>query len=95
MTTKKTPKNLGTFRALHDDNVVIPNKIKAALATMAQAGHEEWEYEGDFIKLAKLSTTQLGAHREQFLGYIVETSGKNAKRVWFATEKAAKSARGE
>lgn len=91
---KKSAKTLADFRAAHDKNVIIPNKINAALAAMAAEGSESWEYEVDFLRRASVSTTDLAAFRQQFERHIVETTGKSVKRVWFATEKAAKAARG-
>ncbi len=91
---KKAVKTLADFRAAHDKNVIIPNKIRAALAAMAIEGPESWEYEVDFLRRAGVSTTDLGAFRDQFEEYIVEAKAKTVKRVWFATEKAAKAARG-
>lgn len=88
------PKTLSDFKAVHDLNVVVPAKITAALTAMEKEHPESWEYEGDFIRRSGISTTQMGQFRSQFEKYIVETSGRNPKRVWFATEKAAKAARG-
>lgn len=96
MATKS--KTLADFRAAHDPNVIVPNKIRAALEGLMRIGPEHWEYEGDFLKLAGLSTTQLSAYREQFTAHIVETPHTNnraPRRVWFASPKAAKLARGE
>lgn len=94
MTPSKKVKTLADFRAVHDPNVVVPAKIKATLAAMEKADKTAWEYEGDFLKLSGISTTQLGQFRSQFEGYIVETTGKSSKRVWFATVAAANAARG-
>lgn len=89
-----TPKNdLNTFRQSHDRNVIVPRKIKAALAELAKAGAENWVYEKDLLQLAGISTTDLGTFRDQFAAHIVETSGRNSKRVWFASTKAADAAR--
>lgn len=93
MATKS--KTLADFKAIHDPNVVVPSKIRKALEAMTKNGPENWEYEGEFIRLAGISTTQMGAFRDQFVEHIVETSGKQAKRVWFGSTKAAAKARGE
>ena len=92
---KKAPKTLADFRSAHDRNVIVPAKIKAALAKMAEEGAENWEYEKELIALAGISVTDLGQFRDQFEAHIVSTTGKNPKKVWFATVKAAKAARGE
>lgn len=98
MTKKSTPKTLADFRAAHDPDVIVPNKIRAALAAMEKDGPEQWAYELDFIRLAGLGQAQIAAYRDRFLQHIVDTSavnGRSPKRVWFATAKAAKAARGE
>lgn len=87
-------KNLDAFRATHDRNVTVPNKIRAGLDSLAKAeGAEGWEYEADFVKRASLSQTDLGQFRAQFEDHIVETKGKSAKRVWFADVSTASKAR--
>jgi hypothetical protein len=86
------------FRSAHDTNVIVPNKIKMAFEAMLKEGPEQWDYEGDFVKRADISNTQLGAFREQFLDHIVEaagmSSGRAGRRVWFADAKIAKKIRG-
>lgn len=91
---KPKVKTLADFRAAHDKNVIVPAKIQAALDEMAKESPEQWEYERELLSRAGLSVTDLALFREQFAGHVVETSGKNAKRVWFATKKAASAARG-
>lgn len=88
-------KSIADFRNLHDQNVIVPNKIRAALAAMLKEGPEQWDYEGDFIKRAGISTTQLGQFREQFLDHVIEAGGaRAARRVWIADPKVAKKLRG-
>jgi hypothetical protein len=90
-------KTLADFRAQHDPDVVVPNKIKAALASLAKEGAEAWDYEMDFMKRAGISTTQVGAFREQFSDHVVEArtvGGKSPRKVWFADPKVAAKARG-
>lgn len=88
----KPVNTLDSFRALHDESVVVPNKIRAALATVMKESAEGWRYEGDLLKLAGISTTQLAGYREEFKNHIVEIGGRNAKRVWFADPKVATKA---
>lgn len=99
MSTKKTAaRTLADFRAAHDPDVMVPARIRAALLELEKVGAEEWRYEAEFLPLARVSTTQLAQYRDQFAAHIVETagvSGRSPKRIWFATTKAAKSARGE
>lgn len=106
--TKAQPvtRNLSTFRSNHDRNVIVPNKIKAALADMAaKEGPESYAYESadpeggvPFVRRAGISQTDLSLFRELFADHIVDLpndSRSRGKRVWFATVKAAKLARGE
>jgi hypothetical protein len=94
-------KTLADFRSKFDRDIVVPGKIKAALATLGKEGPEAWEYEGDFIKRAGVSQTDIGKYREQFAKHIVvakevgrSTSG-NGRRVWFWSAGVAAKARGE
>lgn len=98
---KPASRNVETFRAAHDRNVVIPNKIRAALAQMEKDhGPEHYEYESDFIKLAGVGGSDLNSHRDTFTAHVVEAkpiglgNARAARRAWFATAKAAKAARG-
>jgi hypothetical protein len=97
MTKTLKSRTIADFRALHDTNVIVPNKIREALAAMLKEGTEQWEYEGDFVKRAGISNTQLGAFRERFLEHIIEASstqgGRASRRVWFADAKTAKKLR--
>lgn len=91
MTAPKS--DLSSFRAVHDPNVTVPAKINSAFEQLRKAeGKEAWRYEGDFMKLARISQTDLGRFRAQFAGHIVETKGRNAKRVWFVDKTVAASA---
>ncbi len=78
-------KTIADFRAAHDKNVIVPTKIKAALDSMAKEHPESWLYEQELLKRAGLCTTDLAMFRDQFQDYIVETSGRVSKRVWFAS----------
>jgi hypothetical protein len=90
----KPKKDLSAFRSVHDRNVTVPAKIKAALADLkAKEGAEGWEYEGEFMKRSGISQTDVGQFRGQFAAHVVETKGKSAKRAWFADVKTAEAAR--
>jgi hypothetical protein len=86
---KKPGKSLTDFRAAHDKSYIVPNKIRAALKQLGDG----WEYEMDFMRIAGLSVTDLAAYREPFEKFTVLIGGRNAKRVWFGSEKAAADAR--
>ncbi len=93
--TKKV-KTAADFRAAHDPDVIVPNKIRSALAEMLREGKENWEYEGDFVRRAKIGMAQLTTFREQFAAHIVDApaeSSQRARRVWFADAKIAKKIR--
>lgn len=90
-------KTIADFKAAHDPNVIIPGRIKSALATIEKDGLENWVYEADFLKLSGLSTTQLAMFREQFDAHIVTapaSHGKSVKRVYFGNAKVAAKIRG-
>jgi hypothetical protein len=90
-------KTLADFKAAHDPNVIVPNKIKMALAAIEKDGSENWLYEVDFLKLSGLSTTQLAMFRDQFAAHVVEapgSHGKSTKRVYFGSAKVAAKLRG-
>lgn len=93
MATKLTGKTLADLRAVHDKSVVIPNRIRAAITKMALDGPENWLYEVDFMKLANVGVIDMRDFREAFKDFWAEmpaTNGKStARRVWFATKKAA------
>jgi hypothetical protein len=94
MTAPKVKKTLADLHAAHDKNVMVPNRIKATLETLAASG-DDWIYETDFIASAKppLSTTDISRFRDQFKDFWAETPPTNGKsssrRVWFASKKLA------
>lgn len=99
--TKTAGRTLADWGAKHDKDIVIPNKIKAALAAMAKEGPEHFLYEQEFLQLAKISTTDLGKYRGQFADHIVVVTHENGKaysspkNVWFHDVRLAKQLRGE
>jgi hypothetical protein len=90
LNTKVKGKTLADFRAKHDKSVIVPAKLNAALAAMVkEGGGDNWDYEGDFLKRAGVANQDASPFRDQFKAHIVETGGRNAKRVWVATAKGA------
>jgi hypothetical protein len=91
-------KTLADFKAAHDPNVIVPSKIRTALASIEREGPENWVYEVDFLKLSGISTTQLAMFRDQFAAHIVEAPGTNGaktiKRCYFGNAKVAAKLRG-
>lgn len=86
-------KTLADFRAAHDKNVIVPTKIRKVLSDMEAEHPENWCYEGELVKAAGISQTDMATFRDQFAEHIVETSGRTPKRVWFASAKAAAKVR--
>lgn len=107
---KQTARNLSTFKATHDQSVIIPNKIRAALARLhREHGDQAYVYElnnpsdddgfPSLTKLTGLGANVLGPYREQFASHWVEVrqdigTRNSPRRVWFATSAAATKARG-
>lgn len=82
-------KTLADLQAVHDDNIVIPTRIKARFAAMLKLGPEEHDYEAEFLKSAGVANNKIGAFRQSFKAHIVMVGGRNAKRIWFADPKVA------
>lgn len=93
-TAPKTGPTLADFRAAHDPDVIVPARIKKALADMKAEHPERWLYEADFLTRAGVANQHISNYREQFAAHIVETRGRNAKKCWFADPKVAAEARG-
>lgn len=89
-------RTLADFRNAHDRNVVIPNKIRAALVAMAREGPEHFVYEQELLALASISVGDLAKYRDQFADHILVVSHANGKafaspkNVWFHDPKIAK-----
>lgn len=93
MPTAKKRRTLNDLYAEHDDDVLIPGKITAALKALAKEGPEQHETDTEFSRRAGVSNTQLGAYREQFRKHFIVLAGRNGKRYWFGNPEAAKKAR--
>jgi hypothetical protein len=99
MKAPQAKKTLADLRAIHDRNVVVPNKIKAALAKMVESG-DEFAYEKDFMQLCQppMSQIDISQYRDNFSDFwatLPSLSGKSTpRRVWFATKKLADAWRG-
>lgn len=85
-TTAKTPgRDLTEFRGSYDKDFIVPRKIEAALAKI---GHERWDYNQDFQKLAGVTTNDLALFREQFTDFLVEVGGNGHKKIIWCGSKA-------
>jgi hypothetical protein len=94
MATKSKARTIAEFKAAHDQTVIIPNKIRAAIEKLAEIGPEHYEYEADFLRAASVSNNVIGQYRDKFADYWVEIpnpngGGKGTKRVWFGDKKVA------
>lgn len=92
----KVKKTLDSFRAAHDPNVIIPAKIRAALAALEKAeGPEAWEYDAEFLKRAGVNYNQMGAYRDEFAAHIVtvKSGDRKPRPVWFSNAANAEKMR--
>lgn len=88
---KTTGKTLADFRAVHDKNFVVPQKIKAGLEKL---GAEGWEYEIEFIKTCGVGPSDFANFREQYEEFYVELgSADRGKRVWAGSKALANKMR--
>lgn len=104
-TTPAKSSTLDTFKSLHDPSVIIPSKIRAALAKLAKEdvafAYESTDPRGGLpmVKRADISALLLSQYRKQFADHIVkvaqDTGSRRAPRwVWFGDAKVALEARG-
>lgn len=84
----KPGRALSEFRNEYDKSYIIPRKVRAALATLADG----WEYEVPFAKLAGVSLIDLGAVRSEFAdAHVIELRG--GKRAWAGRRSTADAMR--
>lgn len=91
-------KDLNMLNNLHDPDTVAKRKITDQFAAMLKIGPEEWDYESDFSKNARIGVATLSAYRDQFKAHIGVTKAIGDQRprtIWFADPKVAKKFRGE
>ena len=98
-TANPQARTIAQFRALHDKNVIIPNKIRKALERLREIGPEHFVYDEEFRQLCGIQGAELAAYRDQFARHWFMTVGltksKNDKRVWFGNSKVADRLRPE
>ena len=87
---KKAGKNKDDFRSAHDKSYIVPKKIREGIE---QLGKEGWEYEREFLSICGLSNTDAARYREEFEDYLVQTGGKNPKRIWAGSPEFAEELR--
>jgi hypothetical protein len=94
--TKKQGKTLADLRAMHDRKVVVPNRIREALAILAKNG-DDWAYEADFQALVKppIANMDIAKYRDGFQDFWAELPERSSggrsrqRRVWFVSKKLA------
>lgn len=98
--SKTAPKKtLNDLRALHDRDVLVPNRIRAAIAALAASGNE-WAYEIDFLKLTSppIGSQDISKYRDQFTDFWASMPATNGRaqirRVWFVSKKLADAWKG-
>lgn len=77
-------KALDEFRAQHDKDFIIPQRIDAALKALGTG----WEYELEFSRLAGVSLADLGNYRERYADYWLPV-GRSGKRAWSGSKATA------
>lgn len=70
-------RSLAEFRQVYDKDLIVPQKIKAALKGLGGS----WLYEQEFVKAAGVSTADLSNYRDQFADYVVNIR-RSSKRAW-------------
>lgn len=86
-------KTLDDLRAVHDDSVVVPKKIRDRFGAMLKIGPEEHDFEQKFLKDAGVANNKISEYRGQFKAHIVKLPGNGGKRIWFGDAKIAKKFR--
>lgn len=81
--TRKAGRSLAEFRQSFDKDLIVPEKIRAALAEL---GSDGWEYEQGFAKLAQLTLNDLGNYRERFIDHVVTI---RERRAWAGSKALA------
>lgn len=85
---KRIGRDLSEFRAEHDKDYIVPQKIQEALKQLGDG----WEYEAQFIRLAGLSQTDFANYRESFMDFCVVVD-RSGKRAWAGTKALANKLR--
>lgn len=83
---KASGKSLAEFSAAYNKDEIVPKKIRDGLKQLGNG----WEYELDFMRRCSISQTDMGRFRPEFEDdFVVNTGGKNPKRVWAGTKELA------
>lgn len=79
--SEKSGRSIAEFRSAHDKDFIVPKKIRDVLKQLGNS----WVYEGEFLKISGLSTTDLANYREEFLDDHTVMVDRT-KRVWCGTK---------
>ena len=83
---EKIGRSFNDFVEAHDDDFIVPSKIRKTLAKLGTG----WLYEEEFRKLTEIPTAAFARYRDQFMDHIVIIKGSHPKRVWVgSTDQAA------
>jgi hypothetical protein len=82
---KKVGRSIDEFRATHDKDFIVPQRIRDGLAALGDG----WEYEVAFSKLAGVNLADLGNYRSQFDDHIITIRRDGGKRAWAGTKASA------
>lgn len=86
---KKKGRSFDEFLAEYDKDVIVPRKIRAALAELPDDG---WEFESQFIRDAGISQNDIANYREKFAAHIVFFK-RDGKRAWVKDTQVAAAMR--
>ena len=93
MPMKIKARTVADYRAAHDKDVIIPNKIRAGLARLLAIGPEHYADNEEFRALCGVQAAELATYRNQFARNWFIVAGTNRsktpKRIWFGNPKVA------
>jgi len=82
-------RSVAEFQRLHNPDIVIPEKIRAALAGV---GADKWVYETELARLAGMASERVRAYRHLFPDHVVAVK-LNGPFVWAGSPEAAQQLR--
>ncbi len=82
-------RSVAEFQRLHNPDIVIPEKIRAALARL---GADKWLYENELAHLAGMSSDRVRAYRHAFPDNVVAVK-LNGPFIWAGSPDVAQQLR--
>jgi len=93
MTVKAKARTVADFKAAHDRDTIVVNKIRAGLQKLLDIGPEHYEYSESFRAICGLQARDLADYKDRFADHWFKAaghgSGKDGKVVWFGSAKVA------